>query len=1174
MAINLDNAQYGKFVQFAQEQMQAGHATAIARDGGEVPGGDPLAGHSIAAATGDKVAPLWRSADNKNANNATRDLFRQTIVDMFDGEANIPASVRNAMKMEDYGQGKPLTARRILAVKTELDRIAAGNAAFNADIARAISDGRMERLPQEMQDGLVSVVEHFRDVFGADIVPAGKTIAQIVNAAIIASGVKALADAANAQGRPIATADLVGLYDQKASERLAGEVAGRFILAKIKALAPEISGTARSIAAQFEVRHPGLQADIAGCANPDEIAAALHNHEEQIDAFVDLVVRSNAAEKAVEAKATAKLASALGLDGRFVAAHVPTDELRGAARNLTTRIAAGTAPGSKDPGYDVEAAYDALVDAFVQKRLNACAAIDSLDLPADVKNRWKAEYISYHNVPPITPAQLFEVTKVLQGSASALQAILSGGMSPQETAEALDGIARTVNHVIREATGNPRFFDGVGLDEQIPIFGMMLMAAEAKTPALGQAIRNAGAAFLGQIDEYCESYAQSASPFVKALAIRTNAALISSLTDKDKFLAAMEKETGAALAECGVTDAKVCKDVENAMRKIAGDALSGATNLKALSDVLATAKAEAAALARTLDGIAKVRRSALNVAATAIAASSGLGKGFVLNNLDARDISSSTGKLRLLYDDVLKKARNGQGVDNSAAANKANDIIGTFIREKVAILKEIDEAGFGPAERAEHKLAALRYSDWTDPDIAKVAKGLAGNEALKNAARNLADALSGEAPADLQARDAFLAFGKVLVTTLKGEFKDQAEKWAGSVDDRKRLVRMVVQLLDKEQPGIAEALARMVAPGRFDSVKNLLVAAHNDVRSLRADYDTLRNNNLMGPPAGEPLRSVLNNPALQYDEAKFEECLAQDEIHSFANLVVGSLEDDFPPRNEFNADKYIAFKTKGRGMIAKYAEGLPQETVPILARLVRVLDWRGNAAAASEEIVKNYAEDMKAWRDIAPGSPDAKGLQDVLQRRMNDYFKDVLVEPKRFNKGDHSGIFQTFLEDLPRCKYAINGKTIRGKTLQEKMVPFLESIKDPAKRKAVSVMINQQMWGDYTASVANRLPFSGWKAGMQDEPIDTVPGIEKFASRDFLKTGYQLFDTGPMEFAIEVAPDESTVTVRTSSAYPMHADISVPAATTGTCTVTQEFVIDFTGAEPAIRDLRIGQALT
>ena len=41
----------------------------------------------------------------------------------------------------------------------------------------------------------------------------------------------------------------------------------------------------------------------------------------------------------------------------------------------------------------------------------------------------------------------------------------------------------------------------------------------------------------------------------------------------------------------------------------------------------------------------------------------------------------------------------------------------------------------------------------------------------------------------------------------------------------------------------------------------------------------------------------------------------------------------------------------------------------------------------------------------------------------------------------------------------------------------------------------------------------------------------------------------------------------------MHADISLPTASVGTCTVTQDFVIDFTGPEPAIRDFRIGQTL-
>ena len=57
------------------------------------------------------------------ANNATRDAFRQAVADMFGGKNHIPDSVKDAMKLEDYGKGKPLTARRILAVKAAIDSI-------------------------------------------------------------------------------------------------------------------------------------------------------------------------------------------------------------------------------------------------------------------------------------------------------------------------------------------------------------------------------------------------------------------------------------------------------------------------------------------------------------------------------------------------------------------------------------------------------------------------------------------------------------------------------------------------------------------------------------------------------------------------------------------------------------------------------------------------------------------------------------------------------------------------------------------------------------------------------------------------------------------------------------------------------------------------------------------
>lgn len=1173
MAINLDNAQYGKFVQFAEQQIQAGNEKAVARDGGA------LAGHTIVVANGgDKVASLWRSQTDKDANNAVRDLFRQAIADMFGGEAAIPPSVRDAMNLDDFDQGKPLTARRIIAVKAEVDRIVSVHTAFNNGVAENLLNGHLERLPQDLRDGLAQLVNDLRAVFGADAVPPNAVIKKVLHPEHIRGEIDALRKAANAQGRDLTSAEILGLYAGKAFNRLATTTAGAFILAKAKAREPDIGFTNLSMGSQFEMRHPGLLAEIRLCKNPEDVAIVLQNHEAEINAFVDVAVRSNAAYKVVESKAKAKLAAALGLDARLVASHVSTDRLSEAAKTLTSEIMRGEAPGCREPGYNVEAAFDALVDEFVQKRAEAYAGIESLDLPEDVKNRWKADCIANRDMPLLTPAQLFEVARSID--VRKLEGALSKGMPTKLAVEMLNNVSKTVIAEIDRVTGRPHFLANAGMDDIMPLYGMLIAAAKAKSPAFAQALQNADNAFFDAADAYCEANASlsDVSIFVKTLSIKGGTVKDVPVTDRENFLAIVEADAEAALAECGVTDTKVRKDVKDAMLQRGRAAFAGATGLKGLSDFLAAAKAEATALAQALNGIAKSRSGALSVAATVISVSSGISKAYVMNNLGMNAITSDSGKLRFLYDDVLAKARNGEGVDLSGSLNKANEIIAKFARGKAEILKAIDDAGFDPAARAAHRLAALRDPGWTDPDVANVAKGLAGDKTLKDAARLFARALKDDAVQtlnDLQLRDVFLTFGKVFVSTLKTKFGEQAEKWSGSIETQQRLMKMMFQLLEKEQPGIAEALARLVASGRFGTVQNLLSEGLNDIHARKMDFMTLRDYNLMGPPAGERIRSVMANPELQYDEAAFLACQAEDELYNVTSVLTSAFGADFPTSGAFNADKYIASITTGHAVIAKYADGLTQETVPLLAKLVGVLDWRGNAAAASEEIVKKFVEDMKAWRDVVPGSPDANGLEGVLQRRMNGYLKDVLAGNTNasFNTGNYPGLFQTFLDDLPRCTYVINGKKVLGATLQEKIGPYMESIKDPAKRKVVSVMINQQLYGDYTASVSNRIPFAGWKNGMPDEPVDTIPEIRKFASRDIAKTILQVFDTGPLEFAIDISPDESTVTVHAKIAYPIHADFTLPTTTIGTCTVSQEFVIDFTGAEPMIRDFKIGQAL-
>ncbi|MBQ7457113.1 MAG: hypothetical protein IJS54_05885 [Desulfovibrio sp.] len=119
--VNGYNAQFRNFVDFAQSQVEANPTKgqkSVAKMGEET----SLGNHTITANNDDKVGKWKRAEDVKDMNNETRAIFKKAIANMFGGENKIPASVRAVMKEEDYGQGKPLTARRILAVKTAVDQ--------------------------------------------------------------------------------------------------------------------------------------------------------------------------------------------------------------------------------------------------------------------------------------------------------------------------------------------------------------------------------------------------------------------------------------------------------------------------------------------------------------------------------------------------------------------------------------------------------------------------------------------------------------------------------------------------------------------------------------------------------------------------------------------------------------------------------------------------------------------------------------------------------------------------------------------------------------------------------------------------------------------------------------------------------------------------------------------
>jgi hypothetical protein len=115
------NKVFTAFVKFAQKNMAADNEKAIASVNVRT---NPLGDRkilSVKTAANDSVHNWTRGLDEWVVNDATRKVFKKAVADLFGGEAGIPQSVKKAMLLADYNQGKPLTARRIMAVKQAID---------------------------------------------------------------------------------------------------------------------------------------------------------------------------------------------------------------------------------------------------------------------------------------------------------------------------------------------------------------------------------------------------------------------------------------------------------------------------------------------------------------------------------------------------------------------------------------------------------------------------------------------------------------------------------------------------------------------------------------------------------------------------------------------------------------------------------------------------------------------------------------------------------------------------------------------------------------------------------------------------------------------------------------------------------------------------------------------
>ena len=1051
---------------------------------------------------------------------------------------------------------------------------------FNDGILATLKVNDFAALPQSFKDVLNALEGTLRAKFGANIVREGLNLCNLLSSAKCQmTRFSAVVEAANAAGREITLAELVDEYTARANQLFVKQLIGERFAEMCGAENVALGGTPLSQGALMAKRHPEIAQELCACNTSAEVAQVLDRHAAKFSALVETRRAINEAMAAAEDSCHERLATALGMNKCLVSSMVETVLLTNDIMDSGNQMLVGTFPGCKEPGFNAKAALKKLSDDFVNDRMGYLAEIDSLNIDDGAKQRWKASVLNARSLPVLRPAQVMQLAGAV--NLRKLEGALGDGIPVKLKCDIFTDLNRELREALRTALGE-QAYNKLGAEDFVVLTSLAEDAALFGKPALMQKIKDAKETLKNEVfADMSLAGNTGGATFVSSLVGLTLTTAENPLTTEPRLAEAVEKQVDAALAKSGISNARIIADVKAALVAQGKNVLKGATTLAALSAFVDSVKGQAQVLAKTLDAVASTRESGKNLIATTVALSTGLGKAYVLNTIDTSSITSASGKLRFLYDDIMSKAKKGP-VDYVAVVNKANKIVTDFANDKIAMLKAIDAAGFDPADRADYTMKALKDSNWRDAGVVSLAKVLAGNANIKAAFKALAGVRGPDHAASIAVKgivENFRLFAQTFSHEILSNHPDMARKMVDSSDVQQLLQMMATSLLAKEMPEMSAFLARLAEAGRLAEVGRNLSDAMNAMRALKMDYMTLEQYNLKGPPNNEPIRSVMRNPNLAFDQAKFTKCINDDATLNIANTFFVVMTSDFPTNAAFKgADKYIARKQVGGVEMRKYANGLPPEAVPILNRLVDRLDWRPDHMFDSDKIVREFVEDLRNWRDIVPGSEESKGLEDVLQRRMNAYMIDVIngqTQSSGFDKVGGADVLTTFTQDLSRIRYVLNGSVLRRQGAPEMLGELKKALgNDPAKLKTLSVIANQQIFGELSSAVSNRMALAGWKPGQDEEELSNIPNIEKFASRDITKTGFPFFDTGDASFEIDVAPDGKSAKIRARCESPMRGAYTLmeKGKDVGKCIITQEFTLEF-GDRPVIKDLKIGQTL-
>ena len=496
------------------------HATSnSARDPDTVTRLGKVGGHSstvkLVTTTADKAyALLPRSSAQKDANNAVRTAFRNAVEELFGGFDNIPESVKNVMKLEDYGKGRPLTTRRILAVQnaiadvlTSADELTdtKGNSckthkvmvdfglqhlrpdspeAFNNKLKDLLSGGTIEELPDEFRNAVNTMFGEIAARIGSQ--PPAQNEKFNTHCPDTITLLIPLLDQCVRENRRITPEDIVKtLYSRCEKVMIA-----KHLQPKIDAIAAKCK-MAGINANTFLKNNPDILESLRQSVSKEDFEARVAGFEDRINgmsSYKDDIAKATAP---LAARLQAKVEEGVGFPKGALDGQMKLEAFNTKLTFATSRLYDDFKEGKRLNANELEKKFNDLTDEFAQTFIDRCREADECAkegaISETMAEKWKADIVTYRKPKECTPKKYCEVAAKLGGQE--LLAALDKKNDTRTALQAIDEFAKKLDQeCVKMVGGFNQWFYDLGLEGRVDAVRKIIEAMVDKTPGLGEAL--------------------------------------------------------------------------------------------------------------------------------------------------------------------------------------------------------------------------------------------------------------------------------------------------------------------------------------------------------------------------------------------------------------------------------------------------------------------------------------------------------------------------------------------------------------------------------------------------------------------------------------------------------------------------------------------------------------